>query len=452
MSKIKVLNAGALTTIQDLGRVGYQKFGIPVTGVMDEYSFRLANILVGNDESEAALEITLMGPKLEFDEDTVFAIAGADINPTLDGKKIPMFTSVLAPKGSTLAFGMCKKGMRAYIAFAGSIDVPAPNGSKSTFMKSKIGGFKGRKLEKEDELVLKNRPAESGMTVDKAYYTDIQNEATLKVLLGPQDDYFTEAGIQTFASKEGYVITDESDRMGVRLNGAKIEHKETADIISDAAVIGSIQVPASGTPIILMADRQTTGGYTKIGTVIKEDIARLAQMAPASKVFFELVDIEQAESRYKAFYEKLEAAKKSLTKAEAVSSGSTVHAAMMYAVGEYISKGEEGMKKFKIKIDGEEHEIEIEDISGGAASAGASSAGASDSGAAKEKVLAPMPGNIIQIAVKEGDEVKAGQMLLLFEALKMENEISANVAGKIGKIHVNVGDKIESGAVLVEII
>ncbi len=447
MNKIKVLQAGALTTIQDLGRVGYQKFGIPVTGVMDEYSFRLANILVGNEEGEAALEMTLLGPKLAFDADTVFAITGADLAPTLDGKKVPMFTSVLAKKGSVLSFGVCKKGMRAYLAFAGAIDVPAPNGSKSTFMKSKIGGFEGRKLEKDDELLVDARAAESGLTVAREFYTDIGTELSLRVVLGPQDDYFTEEGIQTFASKEGYTITEQSDRMGVRLDGAKIAHKETADIISDAAVIGSIQVPASGTPIILMADRQTTGGYTKIATVIKEDIGKLAQMPPKSKVFFDIVSIEEAQRLYRVFYDKLAKAKASLGKVESTASVATVQAAMMYAVGEYIAKGESGMKKFKIRIDGEEHEIEIEDMAGGIDGSSASSANA-----VKEQVVAPMAGNIIQLAVKEGDEVKAGQLLLLFEALKMENEISANTDGKIGKIYVSVNDKIEAGAVLVDII
>ncbi len=447
MNKIKVLQAGALTTIQDLGRVGYQKFGIPVTGVMDEYSFRLANILVGNDEGEAALEMTLMGPKLQFGADTVFAITGADLSPTLDGKKVPMFTSVLAKKDSVLSFGMCKKGMRAYLAFAGAIDVPAPNGSKSTFMKSKIGGFEGRKLEKDDELFVDGRTAESGLTVSREFYTDIKKELSLRVVLGPQEDYFTDQGIQTFSSKEGYTITEQSDRMGVRLDGAKIEHKETADIISDAAVIGSIQVPASGTPIILMADRQTTGGYTKIATVIKEDIAKLAQIAPQSKVFFDIVSIEEAQELYRSFYDKLAKAKASLGKVEPVDSAATVQAAMMYAVGEYIAKGESGMKKFKIRIDGEEHEIEIESMAGGATGSSASAVNA-----VKEQVVAPMAGNIIQLAVKEGDEVKAGQLLLLFEALKMENEISANTDGKIGKIYVSVNDKIESGAVLVDII
>lgn len=444
MNNVKVLQAGALTTIQDLGRAGYQKFGIPVTGVMDEYSFRLANILVGNDEGEAAIEVTMMGPELLFETDAVIAVTGADLSPQIDGRKMPMYRSVRVPGGSRLSFGAPRSGMRAYIAFSGKIDVPVVNGSKSTFIKSKIGGFEGRKLQEGDILPIIPGEGAEGMCIPKEYQTIIGADDAYRILPGPQDGAFTEAGRQAFFSEKGYVITGESDRMGIRFEGEKVEHIGKADIISDPTVIGSVQIPANGMPIILMADRQTTGGYTKIGTMIKEDIARLAQMRPGEKVRFIPVGIEEAQERYRAFYEKLAAAKAHRYRMKA-EEGGTQKAAMLYAIAEYMSKGENTMKKFKIAIDGEEHIIEIEDIS-------ENQCGGATATCAGHPVTAPMAGGVLEIHVKEGDEVKAGQTLLIFEAMKMENEIKAPVAGKIAKVHVKVGDKLEAGAVFVDIL
>jgi urea carboxylase len=314
MNNIKVITSGALTTVQDIGRYGYQKFGIPVAGVMDEYSYKIANYLVGNDENEAVLEMTFIGSNLEFLEDMVIAITGANLKPQINKKDISMWQSIQVKKGDVLSFAGVKEGIRTYVAFGGKINVPVVNGSKSTTIKSKLGGYNGRKLQKDDMLeIIISKNATKNKKLDEKYIPKFNKEEKIRVVLGPQDDYFTEYGISTFLSKEGYSITAESDRMGVRLDGKAIEHKKTADIISDGAVIGSIQVPANGMPIILMADRQTTGGYTKIGTVIKEDICKIAQMGTNFKLFFEELTIQESQEEYKKYHKKFEEIKKQIT-------------------------------------------------------------------------------------------------------------------------------------------
>lgn len=296
MSKVNVISPGILTTIQDGGRYGFQALGVPVSGVMDDLSYRLANILVGNDLDEAVLEATYFGPNLKFDDDMVIAITGADMSPKINGKDVENYKSLEVKAGDSLSFGKLKEGVRAYIAFGGSIEVPLVNNSKSTHTKIKMGGFEGRPLKAKDVLEIKvNEKAAGGREIPKKYRPKINRFNVIRAVLGPQDDYFTERGIHDLFKSGGYQITKEFDRMGIRLKGSKIEHKKGADIISDGTVFGSIQVPANGEPIILMADRQTTGGYTKIATVISSDLPKLAQMQFLDKICFEEVSVEEAE-------------------------------------------------------------------------------------------------------------------------------------------------------------
>lgn len=300
VGRIKILKSGFFTTVQDEGRTGYQKFGMPVAGVMDSFSYRIANLLVGNSEREAVLEATFLGPELEFYEDMVFAVTGANMLPRLNGNAIPMWKGIRASKGDRLTLGGITSGIRSYIAFGGSINVEAVNNSKSTFVKSGIGGFKGRKLMDGDELEIKlNSDATPGMFMDPGYIPEFKGKNKIRVVLGPQDDYFTEEGIHAFLNPTGYKITKEADRMGYRLEGEIIKHKDKADIISDGATFGSVQVPANGQSIILMADRQTTGGYTKIATVISTDLPVLAQMGTGNEIIFEKVKLEEAHKIYR---------------------------------------------------------------------------------------------------------------------------------------------------------
>lgn len=296
METIKILDAGLLTTVQDLGRYGFQRYGVSASGVMDEYSAKIANKLVGNKLGEAVLETTLKGVQIEFLQNTAVAITGGNCDVTLNGAKIELWQSYLVNKGDILKMGICKSGLRNYLAFAGGIDVPVIMNSKSTNLKAKVGGFNGRKLMTGDVLSVGVGSLEAPLTLNKHYIPTYSKDIKVGVILGQQDDHFTEVGIKTFLN-ETYTVTQESDRMGIRLSsisGATIEHKNGADIISDGITFGAIQVPGSGQPIVMMADRQTTGGYTKIGNVISSDLAKLAQATPGTKVKFVEYTLEQA--------------------------------------------------------------------------------------------------------------------------------------------------------------
>lgn len=313
MNNIKVITGGFLTTIQDKGRWGYQKFGMPVAGAMDDFSYRVANILVGNDEYSAVLESTLLGPTIEFLCDEVVSITGADMSPNVNGRPVLMWASILVNKGDVLSFSGASSGIRTYIAFSKGFDVPLVNNSKSTYLKSSIGGYKGRKLLVGDIIPLGNKAIELiGRYLDSDRIPLFIRQAKIRVVMGPQDDYFPEESINTFLNSP-YKITMESDRMGYRLEGAKITHKDSPDIISDGIVFGSIQVPGQGQPIILMADRQTAGGYTKIGTVISSDLPTLAQMGPGASINFKKVEIQEAHKLYREYQDNIEQIKNSIS-------------------------------------------------------------------------------------------------------------------------------------------
>jgi len=294
---IKILNPGLLTTVQDAGRIGYQQFGVPVAGAMDPRSMKIANILLGNKEDEAVLECTMMGPQIEFTETNTICITGANLNPMVDGQPIATYKAVVINAGSVLKFAGIKSGCRAYIAFAGGLDIPVVMGSRSTYMKAKIGGFRGRKLEKDDEIGFRAADA----NLKGVQFRSISPEFVprqvydIRVIMGPQDDMFTEKGKNTFLT-ETYTVTQEFDRMGCRLDGTEIEHSsETGDIISDGIAMGAIQVPTAGKPIIMLADRQTTGGYTKIANVITADFRVISQLKMGDKIHFVSVTVAQAQ-------------------------------------------------------------------------------------------------------------------------------------------------------------
>ena len=293
---ITIVNPGMMTTVQALGRVGYQQFGVSVSGVMCPRSAILANILVGNEDGEAVLECTMMGPHIQFNTANCIAITGGDLGPTLDGKPIPNYAAIAVQAGQILRFTMPKSGCRAFVSFAGGLDIEPVMGSRSTYMKAKIGGFQGRKLQKGDEIKFRD-PKEDLPKLDLRHMAPEfrpRAEYTVRVVLGPQDDYFTDEGIATFLSSV-YTVTPEFDRMGCRLSGEVIAHKDGGDIISDGISFGAIQVPSSGNPIIMLGDRQTTGGYTKIAGVITADFRILAQLKAGDKVRFEKVSIAQAQ-------------------------------------------------------------------------------------------------------------------------------------------------------------
>lgn len=294
-----VLDGGFFATVQDFGRTGYQQYGITVSGAVDRRSYVLSNILVGNNEHDAGLELTFKGPTIQFDADCVIAVTGGDFDFTLNNAPLPMYQAVLVKKGDVLSSGYRKTGCRAYIAFYGGIDVPLLMGSRSTYTRATLGGFHGRKLVKGDVLKLVS-PGKIPPNLDKRRIPaeDFgKQELTLRVILGPQNDLFTKKGIETFFS-ETYTVTSSFDRMGYRLDGAEIEHVKDANIVSDGISFGAIQVPGEGKPIIMLSDKQTTGGYTKIGTVISADIPLIAQCIQGNKIRFKEVTIDEAQKVY----------------------------------------------------------------------------------------------------------------------------------------------------------
>ena len=294
---ITVLSPGLFTTVQDMGRVGYQQFGVSVSGVMDPRSAALANILAGNGPGEAVLECTMIGPKLRFDRACVIAITGGDLGPTLDGQPISGYRALAVRAGQVLGFTAPKTGCRAFIAFSGGLDIPLAMGSRSTDLKAKLGGLQGRKLEKGDAIGFRAPVEALPRMADRALRPEFapQPVYTLRAVLGPQDDAFTQDGLRTFLTG-AYTVTPEFDRMGCRLSGPAIQHRQTADIISDGIAFGAVQVPSSGAPIIMLADRQTTGGYTKIANVITADFRILAQLKAGDKVRFAEVSVEEAQN------------------------------------------------------------------------------------------------------------------------------------------------------------
>ncbi len=298
---ISIITAGLFTTVQDEGRWGYQAYGVPVAGAMDRHAYNMANILAGNQPGAAALEMTVTGDTIRFDRAAYVAICGADMRPALDGREMAVWTSFPVPAGSVLACGYAAGGCRAYLAVRGGIDVPAVLGSRATYTRAALGGLDGRKLKAGDTLAVgacdlaDTRPLVLPDEFRATYGSDI----VLRVLPGPQDDHFTADGLATLFSA-AYTVTDEADRMGYRLAGPKIAHSGKADIVSDALPQGAIQVPGHGMPIVMMADRATTGGYTKIGTVIGPDLALLAQAKPGDTVRLRRCGDEEAVAALRA--------------------------------------------------------------------------------------------------------------------------------------------------------
>lgn len=286
--RCRVVQPGALSTVQDLGRFGYQRFGIGPAGVMDRTAYREANWLLGNPAGAAVLEMTLSGAKLEFLSAGRCAITGADMAASLNGAPAPRSRAFDVAAGDVLQFGLVRNGLRAYLAFGGGIDVPEVMGSRSTNLRCRLGGFMGRALTAGDELVaLPDAGGEPRELPPHIYQPEIE----LRYVPGPQQDMFDAAAYQVF-DNTAYVVSAQSDRMGCRLDGGNLPTGAGTDIVSDGIAFGSVQVANSGQPIVLLADRQTTGGYAKIGTVLSLDLPLLAQALPGTKVRFRPVRAE----------------------------------------------------------------------------------------------------------------------------------------------------------------
>jgi antagonist of KipI len=286
MAFFTVIRPGMLTTVQDLGRWGYQGSGVPVAGPMDAYSHRLANRLVGNWEAAAALEITMIGPELEAHGDVACAVAGAGFAVVAGDRPVsaPVFT---VASGTRLRFGPRGAGARATLAVRGGFAVPAVFGSRATSLISRMGPFDGRALAAGDVLpVGSDQLGTAGLAPSAGPPLPMPaGGVRVRALAGPHDRMFTPEALDALFGAR-FTVTPNSNRMGYRLQGPGLAHTGSADILSDATPIGSIQVPRSGDPILLMADRQTTGGYPKIATVITADLPLAGQLAPGDWIEF----------------------------------------------------------------------------------------------------------------------------------------------------------------------
>lgn len=303
---ISIIAPGGYTTVQDLGRFGFARFGVPVSGVLDAFSARLANHLVGNAQTCALLELTVAGPSMEIRGDLDFALTGAVMPATLNNEPVPQWTSVRAKAGDILAIGMVRAGCRGYLAFGGGLDVPKAMGSFSTYVGGGLGGFKGRPLKAGDVLAVKaadllDRP----LSLPAADIPPYPSRVTVRVVPGPQDDYFDMADAPLFRAP--YLVTAKADRMGYRLKGeaVSIRRDKPKSIVSEPAAPGSIQIPPDEQPIILLAE-QTVGGYAKIATVISSDLPRVAQATPGDSIAFTPVDIEAAHGIYRTRQEEID--------------------------------------------------------------------------------------------------------------------------------------------------
>jgi KipI family sensor histidine kinase inhibitor len=289
-----VIDPGLFTTVQDSGRWGHQSSGVPISGAMDWVAHRTANALVGNEPSAATLEATLSGPKIRFEQRTTVAIAGADLGAVVDGARVPPCTPVTCPAGGILRFAGRAAGARAYIAADGGIEVPRVLGSRSTNVPARMGGAGGRVLLQGDRLGLgapRTSAARRRFAADAM--ADRQGGARLRVIAGPQLEFFPDSALDVL-ERTRFIVSSHSNRMGYRLQGGPIPRFTEREMISDSVFTGAIQVPSSGEPILLMADRQTTGGYPQLAVVITADLPLAAQLVPGDWIEFRVCSRAEA--------------------------------------------------------------------------------------------------------------------------------------------------------------
>jgi antagonist of KipI len=310
---LNILKPGLLTTVQDTGRFGYRKDGIIVSGAMDNLALRIANLLVGNPESAATLEITLTGPEILFEADYLVALTGANLNPSINGEPVKMWRPVLIKKGSRLNFGKTATGCRTYLGVSGSFDIPKILGSYSTYLRAVIGGLHGKALQAGDSLA-GNQPTalveklskkldkraqatgfgEAPWTLTPFFYPELSRHPIIRAIKGPEFGWFAPDAQNSFW-EEPFSVTPQSDRMGYRLQGPELLQLNTKELLSTGVTFGTVQVPAQGNPLVLMADHQTTGGYPRLAQVITADFSGLAQVRPGEFIRFKEISLPEAQ-------------------------------------------------------------------------------------------------------------------------------------------------------------
>ena len=304
---IRVRQPGLLTTVQDTGRFGEYALGVPPSGAMDVFSYQVGNYLVGNEEGAAGLEVTYFGPELEFTENAVIAITGADMPPKINGEEAPTWETLKVEEGDVLCFDYLKNGARSYLAVAGGIDIPIFMHSRSTYTLIGLGGHEGRALQEGDELKVGNAPENAegqvGKRVDQNHIPIFSREPELRVIIGLASYRLTEESMEEFLNTTWSVTTD-ADRVGYRYRGGELKFvpreqpagagSDPANVVDFGYPVGSIQVPGGVEPIVLMNDAVTGGGYATIGTVISVDRDTLAQTKTNDNTRFRSVDLDEA--------------------------------------------------------------------------------------------------------------------------------------------------------------
>jgi len=295
---LRVINPGALATLQDRGRMGYQRYGVPPSGAMDGWTYAIACMLVGNAPDEAAIEFTLIGGTYQLESGVCRAVVAGAFPVSLNGAAVPPYRAFDLKAGDVLRVGagtLPGASARGYLAVAGGFDVAPVLGSRSTHVRSAIGGVDGAALGRDTRLAMRARRLPDGPPLALDPRLARHDPGPVRVLPGPQDDYFDRAGWKLML-ETGWRMSPQSDRMGMRLEGARIPHKGDYNIVSDGVPHGAIQVPGDGQPIVLLADRQSTGGYPKIATVISADLPRLGQLRPGDHLRFARATIDEAET------------------------------------------------------------------------------------------------------------------------------------------------------------
>jgi antagonist of KipI len=310
---ILVETPGLLTTLQDLGRRGYQHLGVGPSGVMDPVSHRLANLLAGNPQSAATLEITLAGPTLQFETDALIALGGADLSPAIEGEPVRLWRPLLVRAGARLTFGPALQGCRCYLAVAGGIRIPEVMGSASTQLAAGFGGFQGRALRLGDRLETGPCPRELYPGLRQLFQRSLQpflaldwfppwyreldflRPTPLRLVPGPQWTSLTAASRRSVL-EDSYQAAPNSDRMGIRLRGPKLALEQPMEMLSSGVTAGTLQLPPDGSPILLMADRQTTGGYPRLGELASVDLAKAAQLRSGEALTFTAISLEAAQA------------------------------------------------------------------------------------------------------------------------------------------------------------
>ncbi|MDQ4064700.1 MAG: biotin-dependent carboxyltransferase family protein [Actinomycetota bacterium] len=308
---MKIGDGGLMTTIQDLGRFGYQHVGVTPSGALDQVAHRMANQLVGNPDDAATIEVTLRGPAIEFTDDALVALCGADLSPTIADASIPTRRAIAVRAGAVLRFGRAASGVRCYVATAGGVDTPLVMGSRSTYVRAGFGGHEGRALRAGDELETGPISPSASTVLRRALALDDQSAFALteraapddlaedrsgpvRYVRGPHFEMLPAIGRDAFTTAD-FEVSPRSDRMGYRLKGPHLDLANDGDLLSTGVAWGTVQLPPSGEPIVLMADRQTTGGYPMIATVITADLPRLAQLKPGDMIRFTEVSVGEAQ-------------------------------------------------------------------------------------------------------------------------------------------------------------